>query len=175
MAIDAEEFRGVMRRWASGVSIVTTRRGPGIQGITVSSFCSLSLDPPLVVICIDHKARSHALLRSERRFAVNVLRADQRPLADRAAGRGGEAGNWLEGVPHAPAATGAPVLKDCLAWLDCALVAEHEGGDHTLFVGRIEAAGHSDGSPLLWFDSGYRGLAATPVRRARAAARRKRP
>jgi flavin reductase (DIM6/NTAB) family NADH-FMN oxidoreductase RutF len=175
VAVDAGRFRSVMRRWASGVSIVTTRCGPGIQAITVSSFCSLSLDPPLVVICIDHKARSHALLRSERRFAVNILRADQRPLADRAAGREGEEGNRLEGVPHATAATGAPVLEDCLAWLDCVVVAEHEGGDHTLFVGRVEAAGHADGSPLLWFNGAYCGLAAPPAPRRRAAARRKRP
>jgi flavin reductase (DIM6/NTAB) family NADH-FMN oxidoreductase RutF len=157
--VSSDQFRSALRRWASGVSIVTTRRPGGIHGITVSSFCSLSLDPPLVVICIDRDARSHDLIRAQGAFAVNVLRDDQRRLSDLAAGRGGEQGCHLDGVQHTPAVTGAPVLRDCLAWLDCALVAEHAGGDHTMFVGRVEAAGQRDGRPLLWFGGDYSRLA----------------
>ena len=164
MPVSSDQFRDALRRWASGVSIVTTRRPGGLHGITVSSFCSLSLDPPLVLICIDRDARSHDLIREQGTFAVNVLRDDQRRHSDLAAGRGGEEGCQLEGVAHAPAVTGAPVLRDCLAWLDCRVVGEHAGGDHTIFVGRVEAAGQGDGRPLLWFGSDYVGLAGPAAR-----------
>lgn len=164
MAVTPDQFRGALRRWASGVSIVTMARGDGIQGITVSSFSSLSLDPPLILICIDRRAVSHDLIAKRRAFAVNVLREDQRPLADAAAGRNGLRGNLLEGVPWRKVTTGAPVLRECLAWLDCALVEALPGGDHTIFVGRVEAAGQTAGRPLLWFGSDYRRLG--PRRRA---------
>jgi flavin reductase (DIM6/NTAB) family NADH-FMN oxidoreductase RutF len=160
MPVSADEFRNALRRWASGVSVITTRRERGIRGITVSSFCSLSLDPPLVLICIDRKARMHPLIPAAGAFAVNILAADQQALSDRAAGRSGEQGTWLEGIALHTARTGAPLLRDCLAWLDCLLVDQHEGGDHTIFVGRVEAAGpgRSMGSPLLWCESGYRAI-----------------
>lgn len=158
MAVSGDEFRAALRQWASGVSIVTCRRGGGIRGITVSSFCSLSLEPPLILVCIAKTASAHGLIEAERRFAVNVLREGQERLAELAAGHRGPEGTQLQGAAHREAATGAPVLKDCLAWLDCALVATHDGGDHTIFVGRVEAAGHGEGGPLLWFRSGYRVL-----------------
>lgn len=164
MPVTAEQFRGTLRHWASGVSIVTTRRDNGVQAITVSSFASVSLDPPLILICIDDKARSHATIDAERAFAVNILRDDQQALSDQAAGRSGDAGTRLEGVAHTRAATGAPILEDCLAWLDCALVARHEGGDHTIYIGRVEACGSSDGEPLVYHVSKYRRLR---VRKAR--------
>ena len=156
MPITPEQFREAMRQWASGVSIVTTRREGGLQGITVSSFCSLSLDPPLVLICIDGDTRSHALIAKERAFAVNILRDDQQEISDRAAGRFGDEGAWLEGIAHKKAVTGAPILEDCLAWLDCSLVAQHDGGDHTIYVGRVDATGASSGRPLLYYGSRYR-------------------
>lgn len=177
MAVTAGQFRQAMRQWASGVSIVTTRRPGGIRGITVSSFCSLSLEPPLVLICIAHGAKSHALVAEEGAFAVNMLRADQCDLSERAASRSGEGAAWLEDVPWTTGATGAPRLTDCLAWLDCRVVARHEEGDHTIFVGRVEAAGASEsGEPLLYFRGAYvesegkRRAARTP--RARRATRR---
>ena len=144
-----------MRRWASGVSILTTRREGGIMGITVSSFCSVSLTPPLILACIDKKARSHQLIEKHRSFAINVLKSGQERLSELAAGHAGERGNWLEGVRYRKAETGAPILNDCLAWFDCSLEAIHEGGDHTIFVGRVEAAGHSEGRPLLYFEGEY--------------------
>ncbi len=158
MPVSAEQFRRTLRHWASGVSIVTTRRDGGLLGITVSSFASLSLDPPLVLICIDHKARSHAAIADQRAFGVNILRDDQQALSDLAAGRSGERGAWLEGVAHTRAVTGAPLLEDCLAWLDCALVAQHEGGDHTIYIGRVEGANASEGEPLLYHVGVYRRL-----------------
>jgi flavin reductase (DIM6/NTAB) family NADH-FMN oxidoreductase RutF len=159
VAVGAHKFRDVLRLWSSGVSVVTTRREGGIQGITVSSFTSLSLDPPLILICIDTKARSHAAIAAQRCFAVNILRGDQTGLSDLAAGRRGGKGGALEELGHRTEITGAPVLEDCLAWLDCSLNAAHEGGDHTIYVGRVEAAGTGDGEPLLWFDRDYARLA----------------
>lgn len=172
MPISADQFKGAMRRWGSGVSVLTTRREGGILGITVSSFCSLSLDPPLVLACIDKKTRSHALIGKHRAFAVNVLKAAQERLAELAAGRAGERGNWLEGEAYHEAETGAPVLDDCLAWFDCSLEGEHDGGDHTIFVGRVEAAGHAEGRPLLYFEGAYHWLAESRPR-SRAASRHK--
>ena len=153
-----------MRRWGSGVAILTTRREGGIMGITVSSFCSLSLSPPLILVCIDKKARSHPLIERHRAFAINVLKAGQERLSELAAGHAGDQGNWLEGVPHRKAVTGAPILNECLAWLDCALEAVHDGGDHTIFIGRVEAGGFSEGRPLLYFEGDYHRLAEQRLR-----------
>jgi flavin reductase (DIM6/NTAB) family NADH-FMN oxidoreductase RutF len=166
MAVGPDQFRDALRSWASGVSVVTTERDGGIQGITVSSFASLSLDPPLVLICIDRGAVSHGLIARRGVFAVNLLREDQAALANDAAGRRGPQGNRLEKVAWRRAVTGAPILKDCLAWLDCLLVDTLPGGDHSIFVGRVEAAGRTDGRPLLWFGSDYQRLA--PRRRSRS-------
>lgn len=161
MPVTDDQFRSAMRRWASGVSVLTTRREGGIQGITVSSFCSLSLSPPLILACIDKKTRSHALIEKHRAFAINVLKAGQERLSEMAAGHAGEHGNWLEGLPYRKAETGAPVLLDCLAWFDCSLETAHDGGDHTIFVGRVLAAGHSEGRPLLYFEGAYHRMAET--------------
>jgi flavin reductase (DIM6/NTAB) family NADH-FMN oxidoreductase RutF len=171
VSVSSDQFRDALRFWASGVSIVTTRRDGGIQGITVSSFCSLSLDPPLVVVCIAKDAASHPLIERGRCFAVNILKAGQRRIADLAAGRSGARGNRLEGLEHRTAVSGAPVLGDCLAWLDCTLFAAFDGGDHTIFVGRVVAAGQAEGRPLLWFGSAYHALPA-PRRPRRRKTRR---
>lgn len=159
MPVDPGQFRDVLRLWASGVSVVTTRRPGGIQGITVSSFTSLSLEPPLILVCIEKRARTHAAIEVQRCFGVNILSAGQVDLSDRAAGRRGVEGCWLEASPHRTAVTGAPLLAGALAWLDCALEAAHPGGDHTIYVGRVEAASGTDGKPLLWFNRNYAGLA----------------
>jgi len=98
---------------------------------------------------------SHQLIERHRSFGVNVLKSGQERLSELAAGHAGDRGNWLEGVPYRKAETGAPILSDCLAWFDCSLEAIHEGGDHTIFVGRVEAAGHSEGRPLLYFEGEY--------------------
>lgn len=177
MPVSPNAFRAALRRWASGVSVVTTRGRRGVQGITVASFCSLSLDPPLILICINRGARSHRLIAEQRCFGVNILQQDQQPLSDIAAGRA-PAGGGLGRLETRTASTGAPILPNVLAWLDCTLVDRHEGGDHTIFVGRVEAAGHGNGMPLVWYSSGYRRLREDGARggagigRQRAAARR---
>jgi flavin reductase (DIM6/NTAB) family NADH-FMN oxidoreductase RutF len=181
VAIGGQQFKEVLRLWASGVSVVTTPVLGGMRAITVSSVTSLSLDPPLVLICIEKKAHAHAAIARARCFAINILRDDQAALSDQAAGRHRRRAarrgpararrRALQGARHSRMVTGAPVLEDSLAWLDCRLAGRHDGGDHTIFVGRVEAAGASRGQPLLWFDRDYarvsRRARRAPVRRSR--------
>lgn len=159
--IDATTFREVMRRWASGVTVVTCRdpeRDGGVHGMTASSFTSVSLDPPLVLICVHRQAHSHAFILQQRAFGIHILSGERERLSDRCAGFLGEEGHWLEDLPHRTEKTGAPILEGALAWMDCALRQAHDGGDHSIFVGEILAAGHASGTPLLWFNRGYHRL-----------------
>lgn len=155
MALSPDTLKAIMRRWASGITVVTCRRGEGIHGMTASSFTSVSLNPPLVLVSVDRRNRTHSMIQSERAFGVHILSSDQQGISNRAAGFQGEEGNWLLDVGHRTEATGAPILDECLAWMDCTLWAEYDGGDHTLFIGEIQAGGVSDGEPLLWYDRGY--------------------
>ena len=157
--VTAEQFRNALKNWASGVSVLTTRRDGGIRGITVSSFCSLSLDPPLILVCIDRKSPSHDLIAQQGCFAVNILRQEQQQISDMAAGRLGEGSAHLEGVSFHSEATGAPILDDSLAWLDCRLAGSHREGDHTIYVGQVEASGGREGQPLLYYSGSYRAIA----------------
>jgi flavin reductase (DIM6/NTAB) family NADH-FMN oxidoreductase RutF len=159
LPVSAEQFKEVFRRWASGIAIVTTRRAGGIHGMTANSFCSLSLDPPLVLICVEKRTHTHALIADQRAFGIHLLAQGQDPLSEACAGHAGEPGHWLEGMSHHAERTGAPILDDCAAWLDCSLWATYEGGDHTIYVGQIEAAAVTGRPPLLWFDRHYRQLA----------------
>jgi flavin reductase (DIM6/NTAB) family NADH-FMN oxidoreductase RutF len=171
LAIGAQHFRDTLRLWASGVTVVTARAPRGVAAITVSSFASLSLRPPLVLVCIERRARAHHALARARAFGVHLLRADQEELSDRAAGRLGPRAARLPRAGLRAGVTGAPILEDALAWLDCSLVARHRGGDHTIFVGRVEASGTGRGRPLLWFDRDYAALRRTRSPRRRRAAR----
>ena len=156
MSAEQELFKKVMRRWASGVAIVTTRIGDQVHGLTVSGFAGISLEPPLVLVSVGHNQVSHMWLSDAGCFAVNLLRADQAELSNRFAGRHSQAADRFEGLAYRTVASGAPVLDDCLAWFDCRLDSTHEVGDHTLFIGAILAGEVlSDAPPLIYFDSGY--------------------
>jgi flavin reductase (DIM6/NTAB) family NADH-FMN oxidoreductase RutF len=161
MTLTGEEFRRALGHFATGVTVVTVRRSQeSIHGMTANAFTSVSLEPPLVLVCVDHRARSHPLLLEQKCFGINVLREDQEPLAryldHETAGR--------LGVEYATSERGTPLLKDCLARLDCTLVATHEGGDHTLFVGRVEQANTGTGRPLLWWPGGSGHLGGKSIR-----------
>jgi flavin reductase len=157
--IDRATFRSVLSRWASGVTIVTCRRDEGVHGMTASSFCSVSLDPPLVLVCVDRNARTHDFLPEAGAFGVHILRAGMEGVSNRCAGYHGEDGHWLNDLPHHTEVTGAPILDDTLSWMDCTLWRSYEGGDHTIYVGEIQAGGAAEGEPVLWFDRGYHSLA----------------
>jgi flavin reductase (DIM6/NTAB) family NADH-FMN oxidoreductase RutF len=157
-AVDAREFRDTLGAFPTGVAVVTASGAGGPAGLTTNAVTSLSLDPPLVVVCFDLGSRTLGVVRESRRFAVNVLRAGDEDLAVLFAGK----------MPHPEkfaAVThtvdhGVPVLDAALAWLVCDLQALHPGGDHEIGIGAVTALGHDPGGePLVFHGGRYRGLA----------------
>jgi flavin reductase (DIM6/NTAB) family NADH-FMN oxidoreductase RutF len=158
MPISPDTFKELMRRWASGITVLTCRHDGEVHGMTASAFCSVSLDPPLVLVCVGREHRTHAYIREQGVFGVHILDGSMQRLSDRCAGFLGEAGHSLGDLPHREEATGAPILEGVLGWLDCTLWEAHDAGDHTVFIGEIQAAGARDGQPLLWWNRGYHAL-----------------
>ncbi len=156
MPISTDQFKYVMRQWASGVTVVTMQTAEQRHGLTVSGFMSISPEPPLVLISIGQELTSDTLLQASGAYAVNFLRADQHELSDRFAGRLG-AGDRFDELKINTAATGAPILEDCLAWLDCRVVSTQVAGDHTLYSGEVVAAGvNGPAKPLIYWNADYR-------------------
>jgi flavin reductase (DIM6/NTAB) family NADH-FMN oxidoreductase RutF len=141
MAIEKAFFRQVMGRFTSGVTVVTTRYNNVIAGLTVSSFTSLSLDPPLILICVDQASGTLESLRQSKIFAVNILTTQQVELSRCFATSSEDRFEHFCHAAYHTAATGAPILDGVLAFIDTRLVAEYPGGDHVIFVGQIEAMG----------------------------------
>jgi flavin reductase (DIM6/NTAB) family NADH-FMN oxidoreductase RutF len=154
LMLDADTFRSVLGRFASGVTIVTVRDGDGRDhGMTVSAFSSVSLVPPLVLVCIEQTATTHDPLLASPHFAVNILAADQEPLSRRFASDDEE--KRFDGVGYTRGITGAVLLDDVLAYLECERVGEHPAGDHTIIVGEVQAAVANPDRPLLYYRGGY--------------------
>jgi flavin reductase (DIM6/NTAB) family NADH-FMN oxidoreductase RutF len=159
MPISSELFRDCLRHFASGVTIVTIRRGEETHGLTVSAFASVSPNPPLIMVVIDHRHSACEFLESPgAAFAVNILHQDQMDLSNRFAWIKDEdrfaAGQWETAV------TGAPVLQEALAWLDCTIHSRLEAGTHTVYIGEVQAASipQPDQPPLVYWNRGYRHL-----------------
>jgi flavin reductase (DIM6/NTAB) family NADH-FMN oxidoreductase RutF len=154
-------FRRVTGAFTTGVTVITVEREPGlVHGMTANSFTSVSLDPLLVLICVDHEARLLSFLKSQRRFGVSILREGQQALSEYFA--------KIEQTPEEHArlgiryrwtSTGIPLLEGTLAELACNVVAEHPAGDHTIFMGEVESMESHDGEPLLFHRGQYRRLA----------------
>lgn len=158
MAVDAAQFKRALRRWPSGVTIVTSRAGETIHGMTVSAFSSVSLDPPLVMICADKASNTHPVIARGRVFATHILAQGQETLSHRFASKADE---WrrFEGIAWKRGVTGAPILPGALAVLECRVVADHDAGDHVIYIGEVEAVVLGDAEPLLWYGGSYRSLA----------------
>lgn len=155
--VHRDSFREVFGSFPTGVAVITSAEGERSGGLTANAVCSLSLDPLLVLACLDRGTRTLPLVRSTRRFALNVLRADQQEVAARFASKMPES-EKLAGVPH-HREQDVPVLDDALAWVVCELEDLLEGGDHVIAVGRVTALHHgADGEPLVFFRGGYRAL-----------------
>lgn len=153
MGITPDEFRHVLSHFATGVTVVTTWDADGRPtGLTASAFTSVSLEPPLILVCVDHKAQSYPALRANGRFAVNILAADHEALSRRFATTNAEK---FDGVTYRPGALGLPLLPEALAHLECRTVHAYAGGDHTIFVGEVEAAQAREGAPLVYFGGLY--------------------
>jgi flavin reductase (DIM6/NTAB) family NADH-FMN oxidoreductase RutF len=153
MPIDAKDLRNVMGHFATGVTIVTTHDGNGTDfGLTANAVCSVSLDPPLLLVCVDKTADSYAAFGRSGVFAVNLLTAAQEPLSNRFATSGVDK---FAGVTVKRGASGAALLPECLGYLDCRVTAAHDAGDHTIYVGVILMAEAASGDPLLFYRGKY--------------------
>lgn len=158
MNLTPAEFRKAMGQFATGVTILTVDLDGQVHGMTANAFASVSLDPLLVLVCVDRNARTHAHLHAKKRFGINVLCEDQRAISeyyaqpvyahDQAETR---AGARFERTQH-----GTPILHGALAYLECKLVSTQEAGDHTIFIAEVEDVVVRDGKPLLFFRGDYR-------------------
>ena len=157
MSFSREELKNAYARWATGVTIVTARAGDRIHGMTVSAFNEVSLDPPLVLVCIDRTSSTHALIAEGKVFAVNILERGQADLSNLFASEEDE-GRRFVGLDYETGVTGAPLLAGTLASLDCRLTATHDAGDHFIFVGEVIDLRLFEGEPLMFHDRTYRGL-----------------
>ena len=156
MAIDPRELRNVFGVFATGVTIITTNDVNGKPfGLTANSYTSLSLDPPLVLVCVDKKVDCYACFEQSKVFAVNFLAEDQEQLSTRFATKGIEK---FEGVPIRQGSVGVPLLEGAIGFIECKLVNGYEGGDHTIYVGEVQAASASGERPLLFFKGKYKKL-----------------
>jgi flavin reductase len=151
--LDKALFKEALARFATGVTVVTTRCEEQDYGITVSSFGSVSLEPTLVLICIAKTLFTHSRIEQSGVFAVNILEEGQLEWGERFAGRIPELEDRFEGIPIERGATGSPLLPGCLAWVDCEVRHSYDGGDHTIFVGEVRGVGVGQNQePLLYFN-----------------------
>ena len=152
-------MKDVLSRFASGVTVVTTMLDGAPYGLTVSAFSSVSLRPPRVLVCLGNDTDSKPLVERAGRFAVHILGKDHAGLGLRFAKLQADAGDPFVGLPFRTERTGAPILVECLAWLDCVVESMAPVGDHTVFIGAVEAAGlGEDGEPVLYYRRSWRVL-----------------
>ena len=159
MPVAPKSFKDSLRYFPSGVTIVTIKTENEVHGLTISAFASVSPEPPLIMVVIDHRHRAYTLLEEENAvFAVSILGRDQEYLSERFAWVTEEdrfkEGEWETAV------TGAPVLTDALAWLDCTIAGRFSAGTHHVYLGEVQASKvpRPDGSPLVYWNRSYRQL-----------------
>ena len=163
MSVDKDLFRALAGSFASGVTIVTSGGDGHFHAMTASAFSSLSLDPPMVLVCVDKRAESLAIISRHGGFNINVLNRSQEPLSNACARRGTPESS-LEGVSTRMGELGIPLIEGCLAYFECRVVHEFDAGDHIIFAGRVEAGSIGEAAePLLYFRSNYAGLDAAPL------------
>ena len=157
VAFDIVSYRRTLGRFATGVAVVTaTGRDGRTVGLTISSFNSVSIDPPLVLFSLAKTALSIEAMRGAEGYAVNILGEDQRHLSDQFARS--RCDKWAS-VEHALGVFGAPLLADAIAHFECAPWAQYDGGDHLIFVARVLRFSSASGRPLVFFQGAYRALA----------------
>ncbi len=158
MLVTADEFKQSLQRWASGVTVVTTQaEGEEPQGMTVTSFASVSLSPPQILVCLNDSAETGDSIKKSGTFAVNILASDQESVSNNFAGGNSmqerfSVTSWSQGV------TGAPVLDDSLASLECRVIQKMRAGTHWVIVGEVKNVFCRSGNPLLYYGAGYRKL-----------------
>jgi 4-nitrophenol 2-monooxygenase / 4-nitrocatechol 4-monooxygenase, reductase component len=155
MAIDEGRFKAAMSHFTSGVTIVTTEHAGTPYGMTVASFASLSLNPPLVLVCIERSAKSHDAIADAGKFGVSILAHSQQAVSGRFASK---LDDKFTGVAVRRGELGIPLIEDAICTLECRVHAQLPGGDHTIFVGEVTDAQMIDGPPLVYYRSSYREL-----------------
>jgi len=160
-SFSSSEFRKALGQFTTGVTVVTVEREPGkIHGMTANSFTSVSLDPMLILVCVDQRAKLLPLLQKKKRFGVSVLKAGQDALSEYfAKGKQSAEAEERLAIRYRWTPSGIPVLENTLLRLSCRLIASHIAGDHTIFVGKVEDAELHEGEPLLYFRGEYRRIA----------------
>lgn len=158
MAVEANEFKNALQLWASGVTVITTdTESYGAQGMTATSFCSVSLDPPQILVCINENADTGDGIEECGYFAVNILNAEQEEVSNQFAG-GASQEERFANVSWKKGTCGMPILNDSLASLECKLVDNVKAGTHRIMIGEVQDVVCRSGSPLLYFRSAYRNL-----------------
>jgi len=158
MSLSPTEFRKAMGCFATGVTVITVDLEGEVHGMTANAFSSVSLDPPLLLVCVDHSAQTHAHLHARKRFGINILAENQRRISEYYARlvhtherADEEAGARFDRTAH-----GTPILHGALAYLECRLQSAQVAGDHTIFIAEVEEVVVREGEPLLFFRGKYR-------------------
>ncbi|MCH8981713.1 flavin reductase family protein [candidate division KSB1 bacterium] len=156
MSVSPELFRNTLAKFCTGVTIVTTKNQEGMHGLTVNAFTSVSLDPPLILVCIQKNGLSHSTLCECEAFVVNILSEEQKELSDRFANPALDSEERFRDLNFRVSENGVPILAGNLGHLECRVVNQFEGGDHTIFIGQVENGDFSAGKqPLLFYESRY--------------------
>jgi len=150
-----QRFRDVMARLPAGVVVVSARFGDEFRGLTASSLVSISLEPPMIIVGLEHASATRAAILETRAFNVSLLTRAQEFIADRFAGRAPSIDPKWSTLPHRLGANGIPLVTGCAAWLECRLSQVHPAGDHDICVGEVEAAAIGTGDPLILWDRAF--------------------
>lgn len=163
MSVSQREFRKALACFATGITVITLDSENEVHGMTANAFTSVSLDPMLVLVCVDQRARTHAHLHAKKRFGVNILSEDQRAISEYYARSTRTHDHAAEeaGAAFERTALGTPVLRGALAYLECRLHSAQDAGDHTIFIAAVEDVVVNEGKPLLFFESKYRKIGAS--------------
>lgn len=160
MTLDPETLRAAMRAWSAGVTVVAAAHENDRHGMTVNSFTSISLDPTLITISLQHNTRTHELVIKSRAFGLTILSMEQKYISDLFAGRLPESDERFSHVQAESLVTGSPLITGGLSWLDCRVVQTYDAGMNTLFIGEVVAArGTGQGEPLIYHNREYWTLA----------------
>jgi flavin reductase (DIM6/NTAB) family NADH-FMN oxidoreductase RutF len=155
VGVGPSEYKDALRKFASGVTLVTVAADGDVHGMTASSFASVSLDPPLIVVSLEKGSRTREMVLASRRFIVNILSNDQEDIAHAFATVGHKS---FESLPHRLGQDGAPLIDGAIAWIECDVRDIVDGGDHDVVIAEVVACSTAEGSPLLYYNRDYRSL-----------------
>lgn len=158
MTIDNQEFKNTLKLWASGIAVVTTDSNAGKQGMTVTSFASVSMDPPQILVCLHETTETGAAILDNKKFAVNVLTETQEQVSNQFAG-GASMEDRFKSIAWHKGELGMPVFDETLASMECTVVQQHKAGTHWIVVGEIQNTQCNTAEPLLYFNSAYKKVA----------------